>query len=379
MHVDGLPHHQVDIAFGAYVWGESLLQNVLTLVRNTGFRGRIILGGPQVSYTKQGLDELYPLADGFIRGYGEEALLDIVRTPGKPIIQGVFWSGEFDLQQQAQLDFASLPSPWLTGALPINGLRFVRWETQRGCPYACSFCQHREAGARLKNAHIDVPRLEQEVDLFCANDVREIAVLDPIFNTSRNAVPILERFAQNGYQGQLSLQCRAEYTKPNFLDVAAEMDVCLEFGLQTTHLDEAKAVNRRNKIDKIEAALQMTRERSIQHEVSMIFGLPLQTLLSFEESIDWCLKQKVPVIKAFPLMLLRGTELEQERERWGFVDSGGEMPTVISSNSFTQYEWQKMAQISEALKHTEGNHPPDIAELKLLANEFQPELERWSP
>jgi hypothetical protein len=49
-HTRGVPPEDVDLAIGAYVWAESLIQQVLPLVRDGGFRGRIILGGPQISY-----------------------------------------------------------------------------------------------------------------------------------------------------------------------------------------------------------------------------------------------------------------------------------------------------------------------------------------
>lgn len=375
----GAPAADVDVAFGAYVWGEALLQDVLRRLRAEGFRGRLILGGPQISYSGPGLEQLYPDVDVFIRGYGEEALAALTRTSRPLSIPGVHWAGTKDACTQAAVDLEALPSPWLTGTIPLAGQSFIRWETQRGCPFRCAFCQHREPGARLRRRNLDLPRIEAEVDLFCEAGVREIAVLDPIFNVAPHAVGVLERFAARGFTGRLSLQCRAEAVDEAFLDAAAALDVCLEFGLQTIHEEEGRAIKRRNHIDRVDATLAAVRARGIAHEVSLIFGLPLQTVASFEASVAWCLEREVPVIKAFPLMLLRGTALERDRDRWRFRDSGGAMPMVLSSSTFDVEGWREMARLSEALRLTQGRHPGALDELKAIAASQDPDLLRWAP
>lgn len=376
---EGIPGADVDVAFGAYVWGEALLQDVLRRLRSSGFRGRLILGGPQISYSGQGLERIYPDVDAFVRGYGEEALAALATTARPQSIPGVHWAGTPDALTQAAVNLEAIPSPWLNGTIPLTGQPFIRWETQRGCPFRCAFCQHREPGARLRRRALGLPRIEAEIDLFCRSGVREIAVLDPIFNMAPHAVGVLERFASHGFPGRLSLQCRAEAVDDAFLDVASTLDICLEFGLQTIHAEEGRVIKRRNHIDRVDGALAEVRARGISHEVSLIFGLPLQTVESFEASVAWCLERDVPVIKAFPLLLLRGTALERDREKWSLGDSGGAMPMVLRSSTFDVDDWREMARLSEALRLTEGRHPKDLRELKRLAATQEPDILRWIP
>lgn len=375
----GVAAADVDVAFGAYVWGEAPLKAALRRLRALGFRGRLILGGPQISYSGPGIERLYPEVDAFVRGYGEAALLRLARSPAGWPIPGVHLAGSPDAVMQAEVDLEQLPSPWLTGAIPLNGQRFVRWETQRGCPFRCAFCQHREAGARLRRRGLGLARVEAEIDLFCASGVRDMAVLDPIFNMAPHATGVLERFAERRFAGRISLQCRAEAIDEAFLEASAALDVNLEFGLQTIHDDEGRAIERRNHVDRVDRALAGVRARGLDHEVSLIFGLPLQTLASFEASVAWCLEREVPVIKAFPLLLLRGTALDRERARWGLVESGGEMPMVVSSSRFHREDWRAMARLSEALRLTEGRHPRDLGRLRALADGLEPDLLRWAP
>lgn len=375
--VAGWSAGDVDIAFGVYVWADGLVRATLTGLRRAGFGGRIVLGGPQISYAGPGLEALYPEADAFVRGYGEAALCALAREAGRPDVVGVHYAGATDVVAQAAVDLSALPSPWIDRVIPIAGQRFVRWESQRGCPYRCGFCQHREAGARLRRRALSCERVAAEIDLFCASGVDDIAVLDPIFNAGDEAIAILERFAARGFRGRLSLQCRAESLGVELLDVAARLDVRLELGLQTIHRAEMEAIGRNNHMAKVDGALARIRERGIAHEVSIIFGLPQQTLPSFIETVAWCLERAVPVIKAFPLLLLRGTPLERDAARWGLACSGGDMPMVVRSSTFDEREWDSMARLSEALKATEGRHPP-IDELLVLAEACEPQLGRWT-
>lgn len=349
---------RVDLAFGAYVWCEGLIRIVLQEVRRLSFTGRVILGGPQISYAQSGLELIYPEADAFIRGYGEKALYQLLCSDeARPHFKGVHWAGTDDTGEQAEIDLPELPSPYLNGLLSLDKAGFVRWETQRGCPYNCAFCQHQEPGKKLKNGYFAWSRLEAEIDLFCRSGIKEIAILDPVFNRAPHAIRVLKRFAHNRFQGCLSLQCRAESITPDFLNAAGELNVVLEFGLQTIHTNESQLIQRPNDMAKIEHVLAEVRRRRIKHEISLIFGLPRQTLASFEESIRWCLDLCIPVIKAFPLMLLRGTRLEQEKERWDLqccADTA--MPLVRQSRSFSCDDWLAMAKLSEALNPLYRQH-----------------------
>jgi radical SAM superfamily enzyme YgiQ (UPF0313 family) len=369
----------IDLAIGAYVWAEEVIIRLLPMLRASGFTGRIILGGPQISYTPDGLEELYPEADVFVRGYGEIAIVALFNDPGKKTIDGVHFSGQVDRNKQTSVDLSLLPSPWLSEAIDINDQKFVRWESQRGCAFRCSFCQHKEAGKRLKRREFDERRVMDEIDLFCRSEVEEIAVLDPIFNMSPIANQILQQFIDNGYTGRLSLQCRAEKCDDEFLGLVSELDVKLEFGLQTIHKDEGKAVDRINNMRFVNKWLDRVNGLGIDYEVSIIFGLPNQTLESFRQTVDWCLKKGVPVIKAFPLMLLRGTQIEQRRGEWGLIESEGSMPVVRESHTFTHQEWCQMDKLSNALSETEGDHPKSISELSRIANSLDTNMARFYP
>lgn len=369
----------IHLAIGVYVWCEDVVKELIYSLRKKGFTGQIILGGPQISYSEQGLESLYPEADVFIRGYGEFALAEIVISETKIVHKGVHYAGDYDLIEQTNVNLDLCPSPWLEGIIELEYQNFIRWETQRGCQFNCGFCQHKEAGAKLPKHNFNFNRINDEIDLFCEYGVKDIAVLDPIFNSNPDSIQILERFKQNNFQGRLSLQCRAELITDEFIEAASKLNVCLEFGLQTIHSNEGSAVSRKNNMAKVSEAIDKINLAGIEYEFSIIYGLPEQSISSFIQTVDWCLRKSAPVIKAFPLMLLRGTDTEKRKDEWGLIASNDSMSVVTQSNTFSFEDWQFMGRISQALKETENKHPQRIEEILERARSTRVQNDRFTP
>ncbi len=87
--LDAIPDQRTYVAIGGYVWNEHIVRWLLAELRRSGFRGPIVLGGPQISYAPPGIDGTYPYADLFVRGYGEDALVRILRGEVSAVIRGM--------------------------------------------------------------------------------------------------------------------------------------------------------------------------------------------------------------------------------------------------------------------------------------------------
>jgi radical SAM superfamily enzyme YgiQ (UPF0313 family) len=349
------------LAIGGFIWNEKALQEILTTVKQEGFTGKTLLGGPQVSYTQSGLEKIYPQVDIFVRGYAEDAIVQLSKNNHS---RGIHYAHQPDLGLSAAIDLEKLPSPYLTGL--IQPQRFIRWETQRGCPFKCSFCQHRESSPMKERKLFGLPRVIQEARWITENPViQDVAVVDPTFNSGENYLKVLHALADGKFSGKLALQARAEMVTPEFLDAIERVNqhglVVLEFGLQTIHAAEQKLIDRPNNMKKVSRVLHEITARGISSEISLIFGLPGQTTASFLKSIEFCINHKIPVIHAFPLMLLRGTPLFHKKEEFGLIESSTEIahnlprvqediPHVITSPTFTYEDWQKMASMAEWLE-----------------------------
>jgi radical SAM superfamily enzyme YgiQ (UPF0313 family) len=382
---DFKPTKDTLLGVGAYVWNEPFLQDILFKLKAFGFPGATILGGPQISYSTTHPQLYYPHADIFCRGYAEQAIQQLVfkccdDNPA-PNIPGIVYKGSPDMKMQASCDLESLPSPFTSGF--ISPQVFLRWETQRGCPFRCSFCQHRESDletkANRKRRSFQVNRIMDEAHWISESGVvSDLAILDPTFNSGSNYLNVLDKLIETKYCGKISFQCRFEMVKEPFLDKIAKLadqgaQPVLEFGLQTAIKEESIAINRPNRLNKVESIINDLHQLSLSFEVSLIYGLPLQTLESFRESVNFCLQRKVPVVKAWPLMLLRGTPLDSTEVRKKYnlkekiIDASEDIdrvqvniPHVVGSSTFNESQWRDMSAIASLLAKTEGNHPSGV-------------------
>jgi len=238
---------------------------------------------------------------------------------------------------------------------------------------SCTFCQHRNntEESNPKRRAFKLERIDKEIEYFINNNVSDIAVLDPIFHTGQY-MDILKKIIDYDYKGKLSLQSHFAMVKDEYLETIKYMKeknikVTLEFGLQTLVKKEQLEIKRLTSLNKVENVLTYLNSNNINYEISLIYGLPYQTLDSFYYSVKWCLDRGVKNLKVWPLMLLPGTEMDLKKEEYDMIESTDELdlqdgsqifdfhrkgfcsterlvkgiPHVIKSKWYTKEEWKK--------------------------------------
>lgn len=343
-----------DVLIGTFVWNEPYVQYISKKI--APFK-RIVIGGPQVSYVIGGeLEQYYPEAFAFIRGYAEHATVEYAKS--NDAFPGIHRAYSPDKNLQAHVSLESLPSPLTTNI--VDPRSFLRWETQRGCPYQCSCCQHRDA-LSTGVAKIQRSRIQNEIEWIKSKNVDDIAILDPTFNTDTfHAIWVVSQLPKS----KISLQIRPEKLNRLFLDAVSrsEADLTLEMGVQTLIPDEMKIVNRVNGADpikvveKVKEKLLLAEEYEVKKMITLIYGLPKQTLSSFMYSLDWCKANTTAHVVSYPLMLLRGTPLYYRKNVLQLVEGiryfddnhriADNIPHVISTPTMNESDWWKMGEFS---------------------------------
>lgn len=186
------------IAIGVSTWSNIHVEYLVNEVLEN-YTGRIILGGYEITATQDNLlIYKYPAVDYFVKGYSETAIKRII-------------TAEYDntkLVINEILETKDLISPYLTKFLPINTDK-VHWETKRGCPYSCGFCEWGNASNK-KVISIDESRLDAEIEIFKNSNVKEINIIDGTYNFSKiegEYVDTLEKVLKNT-KSKITLQAR---------------------------------------------------------------------------------------------------------------------------------------------------------------------------
>jgi tRNA A37 methylthiotransferase MiaB len=328
------------IAFAVAIWSESYVLKSVKILQRIGFSGQYIFGGYQITGTvPDSLKATYPENSTFVQGFGESALHHILdSSPNSESNQTVFCFNELS-------DF---PQPYADGSIQLtDSFTSANIETKRGCPYACSYCAHDTVHNRQIFEKWFTHSIE-EMALLESHGLKRINIIDPVFNSGRFYMEIAQWISTSARsETQYTVQYKLRDNMHKFLQHCSSGKIHLEIGIQSM---DSGVLSNINRSDKPEVTLNKLQEVAnfTSSEVSIIYGLPGQTLKSFEDTVNMLQQFRTIKIKAYPLMLLPGTQLYDQRKRWHYeerVDDLG-IAYVSKSNSFSETEYQKMEEIA---------------------------------
>ena len=222
--------------------------------------------------------------------------------------------------------------------------------------FNCRYCAHRDLVDRKVDEY-DLNKTKAELELFYRQNVKRINILDPVFNYGNRHNQILEEINRLGFDGtSITLQTRIELINgpegERFLELVSGANAHLELGIQTLNAKELKAIGRSGNINSIFNKIHELNKRNISYETSIIYGLPDQTFESFRLTVEQLQDAGCKRIFAYPLMLLRGTELFNDKAKWNLreeTESGFNIPVVVESDSFSRADREKMKNLADRL------------------------------
>lgn len=351
------------VAFSYTRWSKQFCELAAEVLWSSGYvkdnpeeGGRIIFGGYEITAYDDDLLASLDMAHIFTKGYAERAYVDILLgKDGRSIENGKFYHRVYD----GIIRDKDVVSPYLSGVL-VPTSRKVYWETKRGCPYNCGFC---EWGAQKRNNRNEIVefnwtnRLKQELGLFRNSGVDEINILDGTYCFSKgmkNHLFILKNIFDST-DIKVVCQARFEGLKDEFVSLCVENRdrIHLEFGLQTIHKTEEDTIGRRNDLELISKRLGMLRDNRISYEVSLIYAIPGQTIYTFIDSIEYLLSFGCKRIRAFPLQIAANSNLAKKSNtheyRLGRRNKDEMTPSVVKSSSFSEEESMDMDLLAQRL------------------------------
>ena len=183
-------------AFSCYTWNWEINLEVSKLIKLQYPNSLIVFGGPHVPDNMTGFFSLYPFVDIAVHGEGEVTFYEILNTylndkpqeafenlPGITFNNGSGKVKPFKRRDRIE-NIDCIPSPYLTGVFDNileEKYKFQPiWETNRGCPYSCKYC---DWGSSIvtKIKLFNVKRLEKEIKWFGKNKMSFIFGADANF------------------------------------------------------------------------------------------------------------------------------------------------------------------------------------------------------
>ncbi|MFC5286512.1 KedN5 family methylcobalamin-dependent radical SAM C-methyltransferase [Actinokineospora guangxiensis] len=336
------------LAFSVLGWNHREFAALTETFKQLNPTGWAVFGGNHVS--DQGTRVLAENAgvDIVVNGEGEFTFRDLLRARlagADPRelhgVDGITFRGAagtaVSTPDRPRIDnLDEIPSPFLTGVIPMAGPdgRFpydvALMETNRGCPYKCSFCYWGGAVGQKVRA-FSRERLRAEVELFARHKVHTLVLCDANFGMlpqDRDFVAdVVALREEHGYPRGIEASW-AKNKSTVFYDIVRTMkDVGLHssftLALQTLDEDTLDLMNRRNmKVNDWEDLAAWLAFEGMDCYAELIWGAPGETVESFMKGYDR-LAQHVSRVAVYPMLILPNTVYHRDKERFGLVTVRG--------------------------------------------------------
>lgn len=342
------------VAFPVYVWNRLRIIAIARELHRHAPHLHLVVGGPEATGDAEGLLAAAPWT-ALVHGEGEAAFKGLITAlaegrSAQPL-PGVSWVTQdavFSGPEECLHELGQAPSPWLTGVLKPEASGGVLWEVARGCAFSCDYCFEARGHAAVRG--IDRQRLEKELALFVSSGVSQIWVLDSTFNhPPERGIALLQLLLEKAPQIHYHLEAKADFIDRPTVDLLGQLNCSVQLGLQSIHESVLKAVHRPLDLEILTDKVRLLAEAGVIYGFDLIFGLPQDNYAGFQDSLDTVLSLAPNHIHIFPLSILPGTRLSQQRDRYG-IQAQTEPPyELISSDNWTSEELELCRRLSAAV------------------------------
>lgn len=298
-----------------YVWNWEITIHLAKEVKKLNPDCLIIFGGPQVPEDTTGFFDKYPFVDIIVHGEGEYVLENIfnayLKDGNYSNVKGIS-TKEFRTMSEVRINYLdSIPSPYLTNLVwelveKIDGLKWIAsWETNRGCPYQCTYCDWGSA-TFTKMRTFSEERLFKEIEWFGENKIVYIDCCDANFGIYqerdlRLATKLKEVALKTKYPEKIR-PAWAKNSSEKIMPIAKELQVggilgAVTLAVQSLDPETLKIIKRANiKFDKFSDLTTTFRLNGIPTYTEIILGLPGETLESFKNGLETIANTKIDTV-----------------------------------------------------------------------------------
>lgn len=334
------------LCVSVYVWNCKSTLDILRGIKQKLSRDiTIIIGGPSVTVARnQNFLTENPDIDYFIYAQGENPFLTILQhlvfeKKINPLtIKNCAWHDKTANKfKVADYEFLKIRhSPYLISQdllknliieylklFELNQLVLV-WETTRGCPYNCSFCDW-TSGLGNKVSKRD-PDYNQELELFASLNLFNLTLADANFGIYNQDIEIVDCLIDlkktKGYQFSLT-GINWSKTKKNIVFdqikklMTADIIIYPKISLQDIHENVLKNIDRPDITwtETVEYINDIKKSFPDRHVViELIQGLPGQTRESWEQTLTQCLNLKYADLYTHPWILIPNSPADYDKE-----------------------------------------------------------------
>jgi radical SAM superfamily enzyme YgiQ (UPF0313 family) len=295
------------VAFSTYVWNHRYNYELARQIKARNPNTVILFGGPEPAITDVNIFRDNPFMDLIICYEGEitfKRVLEVFDTKNWETVAGLLINrnGEAVKTEEAKRieSLEEVESPYLSGIFDqlIADHPEVTWqgtlETNRGCPYQCTFC---DWGSLTYNKvkKFKLERVFAELEWMAQHNFDWISITDANFGMYPE---------RDGMIADKIIECQEKYGSPRTFSVAwaknqkkEVIDIVkklldakgfnqgLTLSVQSLDLDVLENIRRKNmEMNKLNEVFELCDQRNIPAYTELILGLPGETLETWKKN-----------------------------------------------------------------------------------------------
>ena len=322
-----ITEHDIDVlGFACYIWNIEMTLHVVDMVKAVRPDIKIVLGGPEVSFTADELLERCPNIDYIVQGEGEEAFhalvtaLQLGNDGLDPVIPGVRGRRDGSILGSAEAvevrDLSTIPFPYTEEDMDDLEHKIIYYESSRGCPFSCQYCL---SGNKNTVRFFPQERTLKELQWFIDHGVKQVKFVDRTFNCApHHHRPLMEFMRDSDTNMNFHLEMEPELMtewETNILCETPPGRIQIEVGVQSTHKKTLDAINRYNDWPYIQKSIRPIIQAGRTHvHMDLIVGLPHEDFNRFGQSFNDLFSLQPHALQIGFLKLLKGSGVRRMRE-----------------------------------------------------------------
>lgn len=348
-------------AFSCYIWNIGEVLKIADNLKKVLPKVKIILGGPEVSFSSYEIMKNNTFIDYILSGEGEEAFRNLLRSFSDPSIalssiksltyrdgQNIVCGNEYAIIE----DLNTIRSPYTEDMLKSVGNKIVYYESSRGCPFNCSYC----LSSTFKGVrYLDLERVKSDILMFVRNGIKMVKFVDRTFNCNPDrAKQIFAFIIENAGDTCFHFEAAADLFDEEMLSILSKAPnglIQFEIGVQTTNIKTIEAINRKTRLEKVFDNVQKINNlKNIHIHLDLIVGLPYENYESFKKSFDDVYGLAPQQLQVGFLKLLKGSLIRKESDKHGYKFRDYPPYEVLSNDYLSYGEISKLKNIEDMVE-----------------------------
>jgi len=325
------------LGLSCYTWNVAEMLEIARAVKADAPGVLVVVGGPHVQRAE---DFLFDEAiDVVVLGEGEATFTELLDAPDRDAwasVAGLAFLGDDGaiVRTPTRARATALDVfPSALDVVPLRGddgrplYRNVAYETSRGCPYKCSFCEWGTGAIGTKIFQFSVDRIRDDLEKLVAGGIQDIWFCDSNFGALREDVDkaaividlkrrtgLPQTFASSwskNHNKRVQEIVRTLHREGLLWHYHLALQTLTPYALELSHRTNMRS-------NEYEPVVRALASEGVPIAAELIWGLPGDNLPEFERNLDH-LMTVFPNINIFGYTLLPGTEFFEKRDEYRLV------------------------------------------------------------